>query len=130
MFSKSFIRIILVLIAPVTDYFLEMKDTGSFSLEKVLQEQPVILREQGSGTGKSASAFLEKIGIPEDKLHIAARINDQEAIKNLVAGGLGVSIVSEKAVHDYIDAKSCCSSNCRDISPVENFISSIIRILF
>ena len=58
-----------------------------------------------SGTGKSASAFLEKIGIPEDKLHIAARINDQEAIKNLVAGGLGVSIVSEKAVHDYIDAK-------------------------
>ena len=49
--------------------------------------------------------FSKKIGIPEDKLHIAARINDQEAIKNLVAGGLGVSIVSEKAVHDYIDAK-------------------------
>ena len=102
---KKFYQDHLVLIAPVTDYFLEMKDTGSFSLEKVLQEQPVILREQGSGTGKSASAFLEKIGIPEDKLHIAARINDQEAIKNLVAGGLGVSIVSEKAVHDYIDAK-------------------------
>ena len=95
---KKFYQDHLVLIAPVTDYFLEMKDTGSFSLEKVLQEQ-------GSGTGKSASAFLEKIGIPEDKLHIAARINDQEAIKNLVAGGLGVSIVSEKAVHDYIDAK-------------------------
>ena len=102
---KKFYQDHLVLIAPVTDYFLEMKDTGSFFLEKVLQEQPVILREQGSGTGKSASAFLEKIGIPEDKLHIAARINDQEAIKNLVAGGLGVSIVSEKAVHDYIDAK-------------------------
>ena len=102
---KKFYQDHLVLIAPVTDYFLEMKDTGNFSLEKVLQEQPVILREQGSGTGKSASAFLEKIGIPEDKLHIAARINDQEAIKNLVAGGLGVSIVSEKAVHDYIDAK-------------------------
>ena len=89
---KKFYQDHLVLIAPVTDYFLEMKDTGSFFLEKVLQEQPVILREQGSGTGKSASAFLEKIGIPED-------------IKNLVAGGLGVSIVSEKAVHDYIDAK-------------------------
>ena len=93
------------MIAPVNDYFLEMKDTGSFSLEDVLQEQPVILREQGRGTGKSASACLEKIGISEDKLHIAARINDQEAIKNLVTGGLGVSIVSEKAVHDYIDAK-------------------------
>lgn len=102
---RKFYQDRLVMIAPVNDYFLEMKDTGSFSLEEVLQEQPVILREQGSGTGKSASAFLEKIGISEDKLHIAARINDQEAIKNLVAGGLGVSIVSEKAVHDYIDAK-------------------------
>ena len=100
---KKFYQDHLVMIAPVNDHFLEMKDTGSFSLEEVLQEQPVILREQGSGTGKSASAFLQKIG--EDKLHIAARINDQEAIKNLVAGGLGVSIVSEKAVHDYIDAK-------------------------
>ena len=41
---KKFYQDHLVLIAPVTDYFLEMKDTGSFSLEKVLQEQPVILR--------------------------------------------------------------------------------------
>ena len=56
---KKFYQDHLVLIAPVTDYFLEMKDTGSFSLEKVIQEQPVILRDQGSGTGKSASAFLE-----------------------------------------------------------------------
>ena len=48
--------------------------------------------------------FSKKSAFP-NKLHIAARINDQEAIKNLVAGGLGVSIVSEKAVHDYIDAK-------------------------
>ena len=46
---KKFYQDHLVLIAPVTDYFLEMKDTGSFSLEKVLQEQPVILREQGIG---------------------------------------------------------------------------------
>ena len=34
---------------------------------------------------------------------MTARINDQESIKNLVAGGLGVSIISEKAVQGYPD---------------------------
>lgn len=38
---KKFYQDHLVLIAPVNDHFLEMKDTGSFSLEEVLQEQPV-----------------------------------------------------------------------------------------
>ena len=36
---------------------------------------------------------------------MTARINDQETIKNLVAGGLGISIVSEKAVHNFVEAK-------------------------
>jgi DNA-binding transcriptional LysR family regulator len=38
----------------------------------------------------------------EENLHITARINDQEAIKNLVAGGLGVSIISEKAAQNFL----------------------------
>ena len=45
------------------------------------------------------------MGIKEEKLHVAARINDQESIKNLVAGGLGISIVSEKAVKDYVESR-------------------------
>ena len=68
-------------------------------------KEPVILREEGSGSGKSAGRFLEKMGIKEEKLHVAARINDQESIKNLVAGGLGISIVSEKAVKDYVESR-------------------------
>ena len=44
-------------------------------------------------------------GLKEEKLHVAARINDQESIKNLVAGGLGISIVSEKAVKDYVESR-------------------------
>jgi len=68
-------------------------------------QEPVFLREEGSGSGKSAGKFLKKMGIREDKLHIAARINDQESIKNLVAGGLGISIVSEKAVKDYVESR-------------------------
>ena len=94
----------LVVITPVKEKFLRMKEQQELPVEHLFQE-PVILREEGSGSGKSAGKFLEKMGIREDKLHIAARINDQESIKNLVAGGLGISIVSEKAVKDYVESR-------------------------
>ena len=44
------------------------------------------------------------MGVEESRLTITARLNDQESIKNLVAGGLGVSIISEKAAEDARDA--------------------------
>lgn len=94
----------LVVITPVKEKFLRMKEQQELPVEHLFQE-PVILREEGSGSGKSAGKFLKKMGIREDKLHIAARINDQESIKNLVAGGLGISIVSEKAVKDYVESR-------------------------
>ena len=94
----------LVVITPVKEKFLRMKEQKEMPVECLFQE-PVILREEGSGSGKSAGRFLEKMGIKEEKLHVAARINDQESIKNLVAGGLGISIVSEKAVKDYVESR-------------------------
>ena len=94
----------IVLITPVTPRFLALQRLPEVPLGELLSE-PIILREEGSGTNKSASHYLESIGIPESKLHITARINDQEAIKNLVAGGLGVSLISEKAAHNFIREK-------------------------
>ena len=52
-----------------------------------LLKQPMILREESSGSRRIADHFLESMGISEEQLHVVARINDQEAIKNLVAGG-------------------------------------------
>lgn len=94
----------MVLITPVNEKYLEIKNKREEYLTELLKA-PMILREEGSGSGKSASMFLERMGIKEEQLQIVARINDQEAIKNLVAGGLGISIISEKAVEDYVGAK-------------------------
>ena len=101
---EQFYRDRLVVITPVKEKFLRMKEQTEMSVEILFQE-PMILREEGSGSGKSAGRYLEKMGIKEEKLHVAARINDQESIKNLVAGGLGISIVSEKAVKDYVESR-------------------------
>ena len=95
-----FYRDRMVLITPVNPHFLALKEQGS-PLPQLLRE-PIILREQGSGSKKSAEYFLESMGITEDQLKVTARINDQESIKNLVAGGLGVSIISERAAHNFV----------------------------
>lgn len=97
---KRFYQDRMVLITPVTDRYKAMQAQDPIPLKTLLME-PMILREQGSGTGKSAEQLLEKIGIAKESLSVTARMNDPESIKNLVAGGLGVSLISEKAVQGY-----------------------------
>lgn len=43
---------------------------------------------------------MEEEGLSQRTLHVAARLEDQQSIKNLVAAGLGVSIISGKAAQD------------------------------
>ena len=101
---ESFCRDRMVIITPVTEYFLELKSRGGTPIEELFR-QPVILREKGSGSRKSAELFLEQMGLTDDRLNISARINDPEAIKNLVAGGLGISIISERAAKNFLEEK-------------------------
>lgn len=94
----------MVIITPVNDNFLSLSQHEPFPLE-LLTRTPVILREKHSGSRKSADRFLESLGICEENLLAAARINDQEAIKNLVAQGLGISILSERAARNFVNEK-------------------------
>lgn len=94
----------MIIITPVNDHFLELKDQSSYTVRELLNE-PVIMREAGSGSKKTADLFLEKLGIHDSDINIIARINDQEAIKNMVASGLGISIISELAVRNLLAEK-------------------------
>lgn len=101
---EPFFRDRMVLITPVSRRFLALQSQGEAALPELLAE-PIILREAGSGSQKSADRFLAQMGLRESELRVTARVNDQESIKNLVSGGLGVSIVSEKAVRDFVAEK-------------------------
>ena len=98
----------ILLIAPVNEHFLTLKESGADAF-RILKSEPVILRESGSGSGKKADEILLSAGISEDQLQVAARANDQEAIKNMVAGGLGVSMISKLAAEDYLESKRLIS---------------------
>jgi DNA-binding transcriptional LysR family regulator len=97
----------LVVITPVTEHFLELRKKASPMSE--LFKEPIILREKGSGTKKAADMFLEKEGISKENLQVVAYMNDPEAIKNSVAAGLGISIVSKKAAENMILEKRLLS---------------------
>lgn len=60
-----------------------------------LAEEPIILREPGSGTRETAEEALEKAG---RQLRVAMELASNGAIKRAVAHGLGIAILSRYAV--------------------------------
>lgn len=75
---------------------------ASTSLES-LQDKPFILREPGSGTRQEFESALKKRGINPDSLKVVAEMSSNEAIKQAVREGLGVSVVSSLSVEDYLE---------------------------
>lgn len=88
----------MVMITPREERFSHLQQ--NLNLKDIIFTEPVILREQGSGSKKSIETYFDKMNIDERKLQVIARLNDQESIKKLVAGGLGISFISAKAIED------------------------------
>ena len=80
-----FFRDRMVLITPNTPHFAKLLQDGT-PVRSLLEREPLLLREAGSGSQKCADAFLEEEGLSQRTLHVAAR--------------LGVSIISGKAAQD------------------------------
>ena len=63
-----------------------------------LENQRFILREKGSGTRMGVDQFFKKNKFRPD---IRMELGSNEAIKEAVAGGLGIGIVSRHALHGH-----------------------------
>ncbi len=64
----------------------------------LIRNEPMIVRESGSGSKKYAEYVLRDLEIEENELNVCASLNDSESIKNMVIGNLGIALISEKAV--------------------------------
>jgi DNA-binding transcriptional LysR family regulator len=94
----SFYQDEIVIATPASEYFYALKKTEN-PLPQLLRE-PMILRDDNSGTKREAAQILKQLAIETSSLNIVAHINDQEAIRNSIVNGLGISIISNKAVED------------------------------
>lgn len=70
---------------------------GTISLEDFLK-QPIILREDGSGTRKLLAAELEKNSHSINDLNVITQMTTIDAIKSAVEAGLGGAVVPRLAV--------------------------------
>ena len=82
----------LVMITPSSSHYLALMKRKP-TIRQLLKE-PIILREEGSGTLKASARYLESLGIRFEDLNVVARINDLESIKQMVISGMGISILS------------------------------------
>ena len=89
----------LVIITPVNDKYLRMKKEG-FYVNDLLKE-PIIMREEGSGTRKEIREYLKAYNFDINNLNVIATLNSIEAIKKSVQNNMGISIVSNLAVDDF-----------------------------
>lgn len=83
-----------VLITPATERYQQMKQQGICAAE--LLKEPVIAWERES------DSFPDQLEISPANLSVVARVNDYETVKNLVSGGMGISVIPEVAARDFV----------------------------
>lgn len=69
-----------------------------------LKKVPFILREPGSGTRMTTEHAFKEKGIEVSKMNIVAELGSTEAVRQAVIGGMGVSILSKRAVEIEVNA--------------------------
>ena len=90
------------MITPNTVKFQNRKQTGN-ALDWIAGE-PILLREEGSGTRKETMRILQKAGIEEEQLQVIASIENPETIKRSVASGMGISVLSALSAQDAVSS--------------------------
>jgi LysR family transcriptional regulator, transcriptional activator of the cysJI operon len=86
-----------------------------------LTKEPLILREEGSGTRQIILKHLEEHGLKLDQLKIVLVMGSTEAIKGAVEEGLGVSIMSGWAVRKWLKQGLLKAATFKDLKFHRNF---------
>lgn len=68
----------------------------------MMRAHPFITREPGSGTRQVTDHYFARAGVPPESLGIVMEAGSPEALKGLVATGLGFAIISKSAVVNEI----------------------------
>lgn len=84
---EPFLENPLVILAPHNHPLAGMKNISA----QRIAEEPFLMRESGSGTRLATENFFKERGLP---IKIRMELGSNEAIKQAVAGGLGIAVLS------------------------------------
>jgi len=96
--AQSFFEDEIVVIAAPDDPLVRKK---SVTVSQLI-ERPLIVREPGSGTRKTVEDSLHRLKVELSQLRIIQELPSTEAIKRVVAAGLGLGFVSRISITNEI----------------------------
>ncbi len=67
-----------------------------------LAENPLIVREKGSGSGQALQKALRHAGFDPNRLQIAARLGSNEAVRQAVLSGFNMAFLSEISIQQEL----------------------------
>ena len=93
---------------------------GSISAEE-FASQPIISREEGSGTGKTVREALAACGIDPEGLKVRARLGSNKGVKQAVIHGAGISFLSELSVRQELTRGDLAELNVPGLEIIRQF---------
>ncbi len=118
-----FLRDELVIAVPPRHRWARKK---TVSIEELVRE-PFILRESGSGTRRIMEERIGEKGVSFADLNIVAIMGSSDAVRQAVKAGLGVSILSTRALRDDIRAGRLASVRLKGIRLERNFSVILLK---
>ncbi len=104
----------------------EAKKQKALDSQKLLTF-PFILREKGSGTRKAMEQAFKKIGLEVKDLQVVAEMGSNEAVRQAVKAGLGISIISRRAVLEDLEQGRLQEMRIKKFPLIRNFYLITLR---
>lgn len=92
----------LIVITPNTEQFRRRKQGKEDTVLEWLRSEPLIMREEGSGTRKETMKILQQLGLHIERLNVIASVENPETIKRSVSSGMGISVLSALSARDAV----------------------------
>ena len=92
----------------------------SISIQELSQE-PFILREKGSGTLKIITDYFNAASFDINSLKTVARFGSSTAVKEGIKSGLGISVLSLRAIKTELDAGILKALRIENLTMTRNF---------
>ena len=86
-----------------------------------VRSEPLIVREPGSGSREALERALREAGLDLDAFRLAGEIGSTQAVKQAVRAGVGITIVSKRAVEDECRAGLVHCVKVRDLKVARSF---------
>lgn len=86
-----------------------------------LTNEPLLMREKGSGTSDAVAVALKAQGIMPDNLAVSATLPSSEALKQAVLAGCGVAFISEMAVRGELQRGELVAINLAGVTITRSF---------